>query len=212
VRRNQAAKPDYQASANILASVNPGKFVGHGLPDVAGDADPATGYDVYVDGQAAVFGGTSAVAPLWAGLIACINELLGKRAGFLNPTLYTQVAGAGGLHDITSGNNGSYAAGPGWDACTGLGSPDGAAIAGALTGKGVGAAKTANRREKLLLDTGAPPRRVPRVGPFFRLSRSGKPALSGRRFRRSREVRSRPKYGQFAASAHATTPTASPQE
>jgi kumamolisin len=137
------AKPDYQASANIPPSVNPGKFVGRGLPDVAGDADPATGYDVYVDGQAAVFGGTSAVAPLWAGLIACINELLGKRAGFLNSTLYTQVVGAGGLHDITSGNNGSYAAGPGWDACTGLGSPDGAAIAGALTGKAAGAAKTA---------------------------------------------------------------------
>jgi kumamolisin len=135
------AKPDYQATANIPASVNPGNFVGRGLPDVAGDADPGTGYDVYVDGQAAVIGGTSAVAPLWAGLIACINELLGKRTGFLNPTLYTQVAGAGGLHDVTSGNNGSYAAGPGWDACTGLGSPDGAAIAGALTGKATKTAK-----------------------------------------------------------------------
>ena len=129
------AKPDYQASANVPPSVNPGKFVGRGLPDVAGDADPESGYDVYVDGQATVIGGTSAVAPLWAGLIARINELLGKPVGFLNPTLYTQVAGTGGLHDITSGNNGAYVAGPGWDACTGLGSPDGAAIAGVLAGK-----------------------------------------------------------------------------
>ena len=129
------AKPDYQANANVPTSVNPGNFVGRGLPDVAGNADPETGYDVYVDGQATVIGGTSAVAPLWAGLISCLNELLGKPVGFLNPTLYAQLAGAGGLHDITSGNNGAYAAGPGWDACTGLGSPDGTAIAGALTGK-----------------------------------------------------------------------------
>jgi kumamolisin len=102
---------------------------------VAGNADPTTGYDIYVDGQASVVGGTSAVAPLWAGLIACLNQLMGKNVGFLNPTMYTQIAGAGGLHDITSGNNGAYVAGPGWDACTGLGSPDGGAIAGVLTGK-----------------------------------------------------------------------------
>jgi kumamolisin len=137
------AKPDYQASAGVPASVNPGGFVGRGLPDVAGNADPVSGYDVYVDGQAAVIGGTSAVAPLWAGLVACINEQLGARAGFLNPTLYSQIAGSAGLHDITSGNNGAYAAGMGWDACTGLGSPDGTALAGALTGKG--GAKKAKR-------------------------------------------------------------------
>jgi len=137
------AKPDYQANANVPASVNAGHFVGRGLPDVAGNADPQTGYDVYVDGQATVIGGTSAVAPLWAGLIACINEMVGKPVGFLNPTLYTQVAGAGGLHDVTSGNNGAYTAGPGWDACTGLGSPDGAVIAGVLAGKST--AKSAAR-------------------------------------------------------------------
>jgi kumamolisin len=128
-------KPDYQANANVPASVNPGHFVGRGVPDVAGDADPESGYDVYVDGQATVIGGTSAVAPLWAGLIARINELVGKPVGFLNPTLYSQVAAAGAFHDITSGNNGAYQAGPGWDACTGWGSPDGAAIAGVLSGK-----------------------------------------------------------------------------
>jgi kumamolisin len=105
------------------------------VPDVAGNADPQSGYDVYVDGQATVIGGTRAVAPLWAGLIACVNQILGKPVGFLNPTLYTQLPGGAGLHDVTSENNGAYVAGPGWDACTGLGSPDGAAITSALAGK-----------------------------------------------------------------------------
>ncbi len=128
------AKPDYQASANVPPSVNPGSFVGRGVPDVAGDADPETGYDVYVDGQATVIGGTSAVAPLWAGLIARINQILGKPVGFLNSTLYAQApTSPAGFHDITAGNNGAYSAGPGWDACTGLGSPDGVAIQGMLT-------------------------------------------------------------------------------
>jgi kumamolisin len=127
-------KPDYQANANVPPSVNAGHFVGRGVPDVAGDADPETGYDVYVDGQATVIGGTSAVAPLWAGLIARINQLLGKPVGFLNPTLYAQ-GGSGGFHDITSGNNGAYNAGAGWDACTGLGSPNGAAIEAILAGQ-----------------------------------------------------------------------------
>jgi len=129
-------KPDYQANANVPPSVNPGHPDGRGVPDVAGDADPETGYDVYVDGQATVIGGTSAVAPLWAGLIARINQLLGKPVGFLNPTLYSQAAAsAKGFHDITSGNNGAYSAGPGWDACSGLGSPDGVAIEGILSGQ-----------------------------------------------------------------------------
>jgi len=128
------AKPDYQADAKVPPSVNPGNFAGRGSPDVSGDADPETGYDVYVDGQATVIGGTSAVAPLWAGLIARINQMLGKSVGFLNPTLYTQAVTAGGFHDITDGNNGAYAAGPGWDACTGLGSPVGAVIEGVLAG------------------------------------------------------------------------------
>jgi kumamolisin len=97
-----------------------------GVPDVAADADPQTGYDVLVDGTSAVFGGTSAVAPLWAGLIARINASSGRAAGFVNPVLYGQPAA---LRDITQGNNGGFAASPGWDACTGLGSPDGARVA-----------------------------------------------------------------------------------
>jgi kumamolisin len=97
-----------------------------GVPDVAGDADPATGYDVRVDGADAVIGGTSAVAPLWAALVARINGIKGKPAGLLNPQLY---ANASALRDITQGNNGDFEAAPGWDACTGLGSPNGKALA-----------------------------------------------------------------------------------
>ncbi len=104
---------------------------GRGVPDVAGDASPETGYNILVDGQKQVVGGTSAVAPLWAGLIALINQQHGSSVGFVNPTLY---ANPGAFHDITSGNNGAFSAGPGWDACTGLGSPIGTAVAKALTG------------------------------------------------------------------------------
>jgi kumamolisin len=123
--------PSYQSSANIPPSANPGGHVGRGVPDVAGDADPTTGYTTLVDGQSGVIGGTSAVAPLWAGLIALINQSIGKPVGFVNPLLY-QANEAADFHDITSGNNGAYSAGPGWDACTGLGSPKGVQIMGAL--------------------------------------------------------------------------------
>jgi kumamolisin len=126
-------RPTYQASAKPPVSVNPTHFKGRGSPDIAGDADPATGYQIHVDGKDAVFGGTSAVAPLWAALIALINEQLGKHVGFLNPTLYAKAASA--LRDITAGNNGAYQAGAGWDACTGWGSPNGQALLTALKGK-----------------------------------------------------------------------------
>jgi len=137
---DDAALPAWQSGANVPPSINPGNHVGRGVPDVAGNADPETGYQVLADGQSGVVGGTSAVAPLWAGLIARINQLLGTPVGFVNPLLYSQVAKAKAFHDITTGNNditgdiGGYPARPGWDACTGLGSPDGTAIAAALTG------------------------------------------------------------------------------
>jgi kumamolisin len=99
------------------------------VPDVAGDADPATGYTVRVDSETSTIGGTSAVAPLWAGLIALANAANGQNAGFVNPTLYGDPKA---FRDITSGNNGAFSAGPGWDACTGLGSPNGAGIIAAL--------------------------------------------------------------------------------
>lgn len=126
--------PAWQDGAQVPPSANPGAHVGRGVPDVAGDADPATGYQVRVDGQDVVFGGTSAVAPQWAGLIALLNGRLGKAVGYLNPLLYTQAGGTAVFHDITSGNNGAYTAGPGWDACTGWGSPDGAALLKLLSG------------------------------------------------------------------------------
>ena len=102
-----------------------------GVPDVAGDADPESGYNMRVDGKNMVVGGTSAVAPLWAGLIALLNAKLNTRLGFVNPQLYGMNQSAG-FHDITNGNNGAFSARPGWDACTGLGSPDGAGLLASL--------------------------------------------------------------------------------
>lgn len=126
--------PSWQKAANVPTSVNPGNRKGRGIPDVAGDADPSTGYRVEVDGSNAVVGGTSAVAPLLAGLIALFNQALASSAGYLNPNLYKKVAiSPGTFRDITRGSNGAYQARPGWDACTGWGSPVGAAILRALT-------------------------------------------------------------------------------
>jgi kumamolisin len=125
--------PTYQNGFNLPAAS--GQAGGRGVPDVAGDADPSTGYNVLVDGENAVFGGTSAVAPLFAGLIARINQSTGKAIGFLNPLIYSQAIESSGFHDITDGNNGDFSAATGWDPCTGLGSPDGARLLGALTGK-----------------------------------------------------------------------------
>ena len=122
-----------------------GQNGGRGVPDVSGDADPATGYNILVDGQNLVFGGTSAVAPLWAGLVALVNQQLGRPIGFLNPLIYAQAVEASGFHDITDGNNGSFSAAEGWDPCTGLGSPDGAQLVAALTGRPAAQAEKAAR-------------------------------------------------------------------
>ncbi|MEJ1230682.1 MAG: S53 family peptidase [Galbitalea sp.] len=120
------ALPSWQESAGVPAAKKPG---GRGVPDVAGNADPETGYQVLVDGERAVYGGTSAVAPLWAALVARLAQGLGSPLGLLQPRLY----GLGdGFHDITRGDNGGYSAAKGWDPCTGLGTPDGAALLDAL--------------------------------------------------------------------------------
>lgn len=122
--------PDWQTNAHVPPSLNDQR-IGRGVPDVAADADPQTGYQVFFDGQSTPIGGTSAVAPLWAGLIALINQKRGKAVGFLNPYLYQnyqQLVQNKALRDITIGNNGDYSAVPGWDACTGLGTPDGAQL------------------------------------------------------------------------------------
>lgn len=126
--------PTWQNGFGVPA-VPSGQPGGRGVPDVSGDADPSTGYNVLVDGQSMVIGGTSAVAPLWAALVARINQITGKAIGFLNPLIYTQAAEQAGFHDITDGNNGGFTAANGWDPCTGLGTPDGAQLLAALTGK-----------------------------------------------------------------------------
>lgn len=137
---NQFPLPAWQASANI----KPPSDGGRGVPDVSGDADPETGYRVLVDGQSLVIGGTSAVAPLWSSLVALLNEKLGRPLGFLQPALYGLPQTSDAFHDITSGSNGAFAAGPGWDAATGLGSPSGENLLQALSGAGstTSAAKT----------------------------------------------------------------------
>jgi kumamolisin len=132
--------PSWQSGVHVPPSANPGGRVGRGVPDVSGDAAPSTGYVVRADGKQMPVGGTSAVAPLWSALLGLINQQEsasgGKPVGFLNPMLYSMALGsAGALRDIVSGNNGSYGAGPGWDACTGLGSPDGTKLLAQLGGK-----------------------------------------------------------------------------
>jgi len=129
------AVPAFQQNASLPKNVSTGK-PGRGVPDVAGDGDPNTGYVVVVNGKKEIVGGTSAVAPLWAGLAALINEAAAKPIGFFLPTLY---AAKNVTNDIISGNNkptGSnigYDAAPGWDACTGLGSPNGQALLALFT-------------------------------------------------------------------------------
>ena len=130
--------PSWQASAGVPAQAGAAApAAGRGVPDVAGCADPATGYQVLVDGQATVIGGTSAVAPLWAGLISRLAQSTGKPFGLIQSLLYADVTAgtaASGFRDITSGSNGAYAAGPGWDACTGLGSPEASSLLATLGG------------------------------------------------------------------------------
>jgi len=128
---NVFQRPDWQGAVVTKPS--------RGVPDTAGDADPDTGYTILVDGEHAVVGGTSAVAPLWAGLVARCNQLLGTRLGWLNPALYAMNQNSG-FRDITQGNNGAFSATPGWDPCTGLGTPIGTRLLQALstaTGKPV---------------------------------------------------------------------------
>jgi len=132
--------PTWQ-EGKVPVSINPGHFAGRAIPDVAANADPATGYLTMSGGKLQIVGGTSASAPLWASLIARINASIGKRVGNINALLYSSIGPAGTLRDITTGNNdtdglleGQFKAGPGWDACTGWGVPDGGKLVSALKG------------------------------------------------------------------------------
>lgn len=135
--------PSYQEAAKVPPA--PDGVVGRGVPDVAADADPVTGYAVVVDGDGADIGGTSAAAPLWAALLARCAQGLGQPLGYLNPRLYTATF-ASAFRPITQGSNGGYSAGPGWNPCTGLGSPRGSSLLAALDADGAGE-RTSGHRE-----------------------------------------------------------------
>ncbi len=148
--------PSFQAGVGVPEA--PDGYAGRGVPDVAGDADPTTGYRVRVDGRSTVVGGTSAVAPLWAALVARLNQALETPAGFLNPRLYS-LQGRATFHDITRGGNGGYAAAPGWDPCTGWGSPDGARLLESLRAPASsGSATAGGSRPERAVGTTAPDR------------------------------------------------------
>ena len=133
--------PPYQQRADVPRASNRHAFKGRGVPDVAGNAARETGYTVLIDGSSLAIGGCSAVAPLWAALIARINQKLKGRVGFLNPRLYALSDHDRVFRDITRGNNRvtyerfrdvGFDARVGWDACSGLGSVDGTELADAL--------------------------------------------------------------------------------
>ena len=121
------ALPNWQTDAGVPAASRPSG--GRGVPDVSAVADPSTGYEILVDGERRVIGGTSAVAPLWAALIARLVQSTGEPLGLVQPRLYELRAG---FRDVVVGDNGSFEAKIGWDACTGLGVPDGTALLAAL--------------------------------------------------------------------------------
>jgi kumamolisin len=126
--------PSWQANVRVPRSVSEGG-AGRGVPDVAGNADPETGYLIGDGVTERPFGGTSAVAPLWAALVAQLNQRLGSRAGYLNPLLYDDALDHSVFNDISKGTNGAYRARRGaWDACTGHGTPRGSALLEALSG------------------------------------------------------------------------------
>jgi hypothetical protein len=134
--------PVWQTWANLPGSVNDG-HKGRGIPDIAGNADGASGYYLIINGSSTgPVGGTSATAPLYAGLVALINAGFGEPMGYLNPNLYA-FAGPYVYRDIADnisnarGGAPGYKAGAGWDGCTGMGSVDGVALENALRGVGL---------------------------------------------------------------------------
>jgi len=156
--------PDYQQSLSPQPTHIVTKKTGRGIPDIAGNASENSGYPQVIQGQSEPVGGTSAVAPLYAGLIAVINANVGQSVGFLNPTLYSpqakankvfrDILGAPGPADNTLDGVTGYPAGPGWDACTGLGSLDGTALQSMFIG--VGATTSPARTSAAGASTNAP--------------------------------------------------------
>jgi kumamolisin len=134
--------PDYQKDSSIPRAMAPDGPAMRGIPDVAGNAAPASGFRILCNGQKfpdpekniPPMGGTSAVAPMWAALVARMNQALGRRCGFLNPALYRLASAPGSaiFRNPPSGTNGSYFAALGWNPCTGLGSVDGTKLLNAM--------------------------------------------------------------------------------
>jgi kumamolisin len=120
--------PAWQNPDDVQAATNQKAM--RSTPDVAGVADPNTGYKIYLMGGWQVIGGTSAVAPLWAAFAALIAQMKGQSLGFINPLLY-QLKQGDNFYVICNGTNG-YLARNGWSACTGLGSPKGVPISHTL--------------------------------------------------------------------------------
>jgi hypothetical protein len=121
-------RPDWQSAVSVPRRPD-GKF-GRGIPDVAGSADPQLGVPIIVHGVETPVGGTGQTVPLWAGLIAIINQALGYNVGYLNPRLYREMGPAGLFRTITSGDNSvsgvaGYPARQVWSPVAGWGSPDG---------------------------------------------------------------------------------------
>ncbi|HZZ57411.1 MAG TPA: protease pro-enzyme activation domain-containing protein [Opitutaceae bacterium] len=124
-------KPSWQVGTGISGSARL-------VPDVASAADPSTGGFVVWNGSTAIVGGTSWSAPTWAGFCALINQgrlAAGQAAvGLFNAKLYPLLLSTS-FQDVTSGSNGAYAAGVGYDECTGMGSPNVATLLTALGGE-----------------------------------------------------------------------------
>ena len=123
--------PSFQKDLPMPVNANKDGVVGRGVPDISGNAAPATGYRIRVHGFETTIGGTSSVAPLYAALVMRMNGALGKNVGYLNPFFY-QHGNSDIFKDINSGNNGGYEAGAGWDAATGWGTINGVALQDSL--------------------------------------------------------------------------------
>jgi kumamolisin len=134
--QREAEVPPYRViEFNNWVFTNSVVFEGRGVPDISACADFLNSWEVYLDGRWGSGGGTSASCPFLAAMIARINQALGRAVGWLNPALYELVF----EHDADVfnhqlGTNGGFTAEPGqrWNACTGLGSPKGAALIDAL--------------------------------------------------------------------------------
>jgi kumamolisin len=124
-------RPDWQAAVRVPTRSDGN--LGRGIPDVAAVASPSSGVMVRFSGLEIVIGGTTVSAAVWVGLIALINQGLGRNLGYFNPLLYRAIGPEGILQSITKGNNSvgrvrGYSARPGWNPVAGWGSPNGSKL------------------------------------------------------------------------------------